>query len=169
MAKTAEETGYQAELLKAVQQVNDRQKNRLYEKLEAYFEGELKGKTFALWGLSFKPNTDDMREAPSRALMEALWRAGASVKAYDPEAMDECQRIYGARSDLYLMGTKEATLKNSDALLICTEWKQFRAPDFEFIRQELNIPVIFDGRNLYDPKTVQGKEIKFFSIGRVPS
>ena len=169
LAKTAEETGYQAELLKAVQQVNDRQKNRLYEKLEAYFEGELKGKTFALWGLSFKPNTDDMREAPSRALMEALWRAGASVKAYDPEAMDECQRIYGARSDLYLMGTKEATLKNSDALLICTEWKQFRAPDFEFIRQELNIPVIFDGRNLYDPKTVQGKEIKYFSIGRVPS
>ena len=130
LAKTAEETDYQAELLKAVQCVNDRQKNRLYEKLEAYFEGDLKGKAFALWGLSFKPNTDDMREAPSRTLMEAIWRAGASVKAYDPEAMDECQRIYGARSDLHLMGTKEATLKNSDALLICTEWKQFRAPDF---------------------------------------
>ena len=109
------------------------------------------GRTFALWGLAFKPNTDDMREAPSRVLMEALWAAGARVQAYDPEAMEEAERLYGGRADLLLCGTKEAALRGADALVVVTEWQAFRAPDFELIAERLKAPVIFDGRNLYDP------------------
>jgi UDPglucose 6-dehydrogenase len=107
-----------------------------------------------------------MREAPSRVLMEALWKAGASVQAYDPEAMSECQRIYGQRDDLTLMGTAEAALKNTDALVTITEWQQFRAPDFDFIKQSLSSPVIFDGRNMYDPKRLAARGIQYHSIGR---
>ena len=166
LAKTADENGYDAELLKAVQNVNSRQKSRLFEKVDAFFQGDLNGKTFAVWGLAFKPNTDDMREAPSCVLMEALWQAGATVQAYDPEAMEECQRIYGSRSDLKLMGTKESALKGSHALIVCTEWKQFRAPDFELIKEQLENPVIFDGRNLYDPARMQGQGLGYFAIGR---
>lgn len=166
LAKTADEYGYNAELLKAVQNVNNRQKSRLFEKVDAFFQSNLNGKTFAVWGLAFKPNTDDMREAPSCVLMEALWQAGATVQAYDPEAMEECQRIYGARDDLKLMGTKESALKDSHALIVCTEWKQFRAPDFELIKNQLEIPVIFDGRNLYEPARMQEQGIGYFAIGR---
>ena len=122
--------------------------------------------TFALWGLSFKPNTDDMREAPSRVLMEALWKAGAKVQAYDPEAMEETQRIYGNRDDLSLCGTKESTLKGADALVIVTEWQAFKAPDFELIKAQLKQAVVFDGRNLFDPKRMSAKDIMYFSIGR---
>src|SRR5210317_2244568 len=151
LARSADEAGYEAELLNAVEAVNLRQKRRLFEKLSSHYSGELKGKTVAVWGLSFKPNTDDMREAPSRVLMEALWKAGASVRAYDPEAMEECQRIYGLREDLILVGTAETALNNADALVTVTEWQQFRAPDFDLIKNTLSSPVIFDGRNMYNP------------------
>ena len=131
-----------------------------------HFNGDLKGKTFALWGLSFKPNTDDMREAPSRILMEALWKAGAEVQAFDPEAMEETQRIYGSQKKLSLCETKEAALKGADALIIVTEWQEFKAPDFEYIKQQLRSTVIFDGRNLFEPKRMRKKEITYYSVGR---
>lgn len=168
LERTAAQVGYNAELLKATESVNNRQKARLFEKLAKHFGGanKLSGKTIAIWGLSFKPNTDDMREAPSRTLMEALWQSGAKVQAFDPVAMDECQRIYGRRSDLTLMGTKEAALRQADALVIVTEWQQFRAPDFDLIKTELKNPVIFDGRNLYNPERMIRECITYYSMGR---
>ena len=166
LIRTADDSGYDARILKSVESVNYDQKEKLFDRIHNYFDGNLKGKAIALWGLSFKPGTDDMREAPSRVLMEALWKAGASVQAYDPEAMSECQRIYGQRDDLTLMGTAEAALKNTDALVTITEWQQFRAPDFDFIKQSLSSPVIFDGRNMYDPKRLAARGITYHSIGR---
>ncbi len=168
LARTASEVGYEAQLLNAVEAVNYRQKEVLFNKIVTHYQGEekLKGKNIALWGLAFKPNTDDMREASSRTLMESLWQAGAVVQAYDPEAMEETQRIYGHRDELKLMGTKEACLQHADMLVICTEWKQFRAPDFELIQQELSDAIIFDGRNLYDPESMQDKGIVYYAIGR---
>ncbi|MER0203504.1 MAG: UDP-glucose/GDP-mannose dehydrogenase family protein [Nitrosomonas sp.] len=168
LERTAAQIGYNAELLKATESVNRRQKTRLFEKLAKHFgsTNKLSGKTIAIWGLSFKPNTDDMREAPSRTLMEALWQSGAKVQAFDPVAMDECQRIYGRRSDLTLMGTKEAALRQADALVIVTEWQQFRAPDFDLIKTELKKPVIFDGRNLYNPERMIRECITYYSMGR---
>jgi len=166
LIRTAEDIDFNAEILHAIEAVNYRQKEILFEKIERYFEGDLKGKTIALWGLSFKPNTDDMREAPSRVLMESLWSAGVNIQAYDPEAMDECQRIYGQRDDLILVGTAETALKNADALVTLTEWQQFRAPDFDQIKSALIHPVIFDGRNMYNPKRLKEKGISYFSIGR---
>ena len=167
LAKTAEEVGYSPDLLKAVERVNVQQKHRLFELLANHFGGaeNLKGKTFALWGLAFKPNTDDMREAPSRVIMESLWDAGARVQAYDPVAMPEAQRIYGQRNDLTLMGTKEAVFNGADALVICTEWKAFRIPDLEIMSTMRN-RVIFDGRNLYDPKQMSAKGWTYYGIGR---
>jgi UDPglucose 6-dehydrogenase len=141
-------------------------KNTLFKKIQSHFSGKLEGKVFAIWGLSFKPNTDDMREAPSRVLIEALWKAGAKVQAYDPEAMEETQRIYGSRADLDLCGTKEAALKNADALVIVTEWQSFKAPDFNLIKSALIDGTIFDGRNLFDPKRVLAKGLNYYSIGR---
>ena len=126
----------------------------------------LQGKTFALWGLSFKPKTDDMREAPSRVIMEALWAAGARVQAYDPEAMQEVERIYGHRDDLRLVGTRDAALAGADALIICTEWQHFRAADFEHLAQALRDKVIFDGRNMYDPAKVAARGLTYYAIGR---
>lgn len=166
LIQTADSIDFDATLLKAVERRNAEQKHTLFNKISSHFNGELAGKTFALWGLSFKPNTDDMREAPSRVLMEALWRAGARVQAYDPEAMEETQRIYGDRDDLRLCGTKEATLKDADALMIVTEWQAFKAPDFNAIKQQLKQPLIFDGRNLFDPGSVLRKGIEYISIGR---
>jgi len=166
LIKTADKIGYNSELLKAVEAVNYRQKEVLFDKVSNHFKEGIEGKTFALWGLSFKPQTDDMREAPARVIMEALWNAGANVQAFDPEAMDECQRIYGTRDDLTLMGTKEAALKNADALIIVTEWQQFRAPDFDLIKDELSSSLIFDGRNLFEPDQMKAKEIIYYSIGR---
>ncbi|MCA0275157.1 MAG: UDP-glucose/GDP-mannose dehydrogenase family protein [Proteobacteria bacterium] len=166
LIRTAEDVGFEPLLLQSVEDRNNAQKAVLFDKVKAHFNGDLQGKTFALWGLSFKPNTDDMREAPSRVLMEALWAAGAKVQAYDPEAMNEAQQIYGQRDDLLLCGTKEAALRGADALLIATEWKNFRAPSFELIRQQLSQPVIFDGRNLYDPAVVARHGITYVSIGR---
>jgi len=158
--------GYDAQILKSVEAVNARQKMSMFAKISHHFKGDLQGKTFAVWGLSFKPNTDDMREAPSRVLMEALWQAGAKVQAFDPEAMNECQRIYGRHDSLTLVGTKESALRNADALVIVTEWQQFRAPDFDCIKEELSTPVIFDGRNLFSAKRMARKGFYYYSIGR---
>ena len=164
--RIAKGVGYQAELVQAVERVNNRQKQRLFEKLASYFGESLKDKTIAVWGLAFKPETDDMREAPSRVLMEALWRVGAKVQAFDPEAMGECRRIYGERDDLALLESKDQALEGADALVICTEWKNFRAMDYEAVKVSLNQPVIFDGRNLYDPQIVKSYGIEYFPIGR---
>ncbi|EEP91413.1 UDP-glucose/GDP-mannose dehydrogenase family protein [Yersinia kristensenii] len=166
LIRTAESCGYQPQLLQAVEQINNEQKFKLVEFILHHFNSQLAGKTLALWGLAFKPNTDDMREAPSRILMESLWKAGVTIQAYDPEAMDEAQRIYGARDDLKLMGTKESALQGADALIICTEWQNFRAPDFEMIKSRLKHPVIFDGRNLYDPERLNRQGFTYYGIGR---
>ncbi|MRT11721.1 nucleotide sugar dehydrogenase [Enterobacteriaceae bacterium RIT711] len=166
LIRTAQQIGYTPRILQAVEEVNHDQKLKLPEFITRHFGEDLKGKTFALWGLSFKPNTDDMREASSRVLMEALWERGAQVQAYDPEAMDEAQRIYGHRPDLKLMGTKEAALQDADALVICTEWQSFRAPDFDAIKNSLKQPVIFDGRNLYDPERLNKRGFVYYAIGR---
>ena len=166
LIQTANTNNADLELLEAVESVNFKQKRVIFSKVERHFRGDLKGKRFAIWGLSFKPNTDDMREAPSRVLIEALWDAGALVQAYDPAAMNECQRIYGQREDLLLAGTAEAALKNADALIIVTEWQQFRAPDFDLIVESLSQPVIFDGRNIFDPNRLKARGITYYSIGR---
>ncbi|MBA2779229.1 UDP-glucose dehydrogenase family protein [Billgrantia kenyensis] len=166
LAHTAEEIGHPAEMIKAVERVNARQKSKLFEKLCQAFDGQLKGKTIAIWGLAFKPNTDDMREAPSRELMEALWDAGARVQAYDPEAMDECRRIYGQRDDLVLAERRDDTLEGAHALVICTEWKAFRTIDFPELYQTLEEPVLVDGRNLFQPDTVKAAGLAYYGIGR---
>lgn len=163
---TAKQIGYQADLLEAVKTINDRQKEVLFKKIHQHFNGELKGKIIALWGLAFKPNTDDMREAPSRTLMEALWAAGASVQAFDPAAMDETRRIYGNNSNLKLYEAPMDTLANADALVIMTEWNVFRSPDFGEIKTSLKTPVIFDGRNLYDPQRLSREGFTYYAIGR---
>ncbi|RYZ99728.1 MAG: UDP-glucose/GDP-mannose dehydrogenase family protein [Moraxellaceae bacterium] len=162
----AKNVDYQACLMESVDKVNQAQKSKLFGYINQHFGGNLKGKTFALWGLAFKPNTDDMREAPSRVLIEALWEAGAKVQAYDPVAMDETQHIYGLRDDLKLVGTKEAALEKADALIICTEWKIFRAPNFDFLKNALNNPVVFDGRNLYEPERMVDYGFEYYAVGR---
>jgi UDPglucose 6-dehydrogenase len=166
LIRSANDVGYKANILESVESVNYKQKSKLFEYLMKHFDGSLVGKKIALWGLSFKPNTDDMREASSRVLMEHLWEEGAIVQAYDPEAMNETQRIYGNRDDLVLMGTKEAALNGADVLVICTEWQAFRAPDFELIQNTLSFPVIFDGRNLYEPTLMKDYGIEYYAIGR---
>jgi UDPglucose 6-dehydrogenase len=166
LAKTGEQVGYSTELLTAVEAVNNRQKNRLFKKIMTQYNGDISGKTFALWGLAFKPKTDDMRDAPSRTLMEALWNAGAKVQAFDPEAMEETQRIYGTRKGLLLTGTKEGAFRGADALVTYTEWQNFKAPDFELIKAELKEPVVFDGRNLYEVERMRDKGFTYLSIGR---
>ena len=166
LERTARDIGYKAELLSAVENVNNRQKQTLFNKISTHYNGQLKGKTLAVWGLAFKPNTDDMRDAPSRALMEALWEAGAKVRAFDPEAMDEAKRIYGEREDLVLCDSPETTLKGADALVTCTEWNVFRSPDFVAIKSSLKEPVIFDGRNIYSPKLLASEGFTYYGIGR---
>ena len=166
LIRSATAVGYDAKVLQSVEAVNYRQKEKLFDYIMRHYQNDVKGKTIALWGLSFKPNTDDMREASSRVLMEKLWEQGAKVQAFDPEAMEETQRIYGDRDDLSLMGTKEATLKNADCLVICTEWQAFRAPDFDSIKASLKDPVIFDGRNLFEPSTISEYGLHYYGIGR---
>jgi len=166
LERSANAVGYEAKILQAVESVNYSQKEKLFEYVSSFYKGNLAGKTITLWGLSFKPNTDDMREASSRVLLESLWKAGAKVQAYDPEAMEEAQRIYGTRDDLLLMGTKEAALHGSDALVIVTEWKSFRVPNFNGMVEELGDKVIFDGRNLYDPARVEALGLAYYGIGR---
>jgi UDPglucose 6-dehydrogenase len=152
--------------LNSVEVVNDKQKRVMASKIKKVFGDELSGKTIALWGLAFKPNTDDMREASSRVFLDMIWEAGAKVRAFDPEAMDETKRIYGKRDDLILCNSPEEALKSADALAILTEWNVFRSPDFELIKKELNNPLIFDGRNLYDPDKMQELGIRYYAIGR---
>ena len=166
LAHSAAASGYTAKLLETVEEVNDRQKRKLFEKISHHFDGELDGKTIALWGLAFKPNTDDMREAPSNTLMQQLWDAGATVHAYDPEAMEEARRLHPDESRLVLCEKAEDTLKGADALTIVTEWQEFRSPDFERIKEELSSPVIFDGRNLYDPAMLHAMGLTYYAIGR---
>ena len=170
LTRTAQQHGYVPELLQAVEGVNDRQKGHLFELLQRHYDrGEdegVRGKTFAVWGLAFKPNTDDMREASSRRLLSELWEAGARVRAYDPEAREEASRIFGERDDLVLCRDAYAALEGADALFVVTEWKQFRSPDFARLRDALGDAVIFDGRNLYDPVEVEAAGIAYYGIGR---
>ncbi len=170
LGRTAAQIGYDTPLLDAVETVNKRQKTTLFTKLAQHFGGaaHLQGKTIAVWGLSFKPKTDDMREAPSRTLMEALWQAGAKVQAFDPVAMPETARIYPEHPMLALCADKYAALAGADALVICTEWQQFRAPDFD--EMELRMPgkLIVDGRNLYQPAKMQAGGWNYLSVGRAP-
>ena len=166
MAHMAREAGYDAEITRSVDRVNERQKRVLVEKLTEYFGGDLADRTLALWGLSFKPNTDDMREAPSRAFMEAVWQAGANVRAYDPCALDEAARLYGKRADLVLCRSPEDALDGADALVVVTEWNEFRNPDLVAVKAALRHPVIFDGRNLYDPATLRLHGFDHIAIGR---
>ena len=166
LERTARAHGYEARLLTAVEAVNDAQKSKLFELLRQHFSGGLAGRTIAVWGLAFKPNTDDMREAPSRRLLEQLWQAGARVRAFDPEARSETARIYGPRGDLVLCEDAYAALDGADALVLVTEWKAFRSPDFKRIARTLRTPVLFDGRNIYEPRVVEAAGLAYYGIGR---
>jgi UDPglucose 6-dehydrogenase len=166
LQRTASQAGVALRVLEAVEAANNAQKLVLVDKLVARFGSDLQGKRFALWGLAFKPNTDDMRAAPSRAVMERLWAMGASVQAYDPVAMEEARRLYGDRADLQLVNSPMDALKGADALLIVTEWKPFKSPDFALMKQLLRQPVVFDGRNLYEPARVRAAGLEYFSVGR---
>lgn len=166
LQKTAELVDFDTQLLRAVDAVNQRQKHRLFEKIQRHYRNELRGKVFAVWGLAFKPNTDDIREASSRVLLEALWKAGARVQAHDPQAMHEFERHYGQRSDLQLMSSKEGTLQGADALVIVTEWQDFRVLDLEQVPQLLADRVVFDGRNLFDPDHMAAAGLAYYGIGR---
>jgi UDPglucose 6-dehydrogenase len=164
--RTARQFGHAPRILEAVEAVNAAQKNRLFALMNQHFGGSLSGKTIAIWGLAFKPNTDDMREAPSRVLLEQLWAAGARVRAFDPEAKHEAQRVFGDRADLVLTDDAFAALDGADALSIVTEWKAFWSPDFARVKRALRTAVIFDGRNIYDPKAVEAAGIAYYGIGR---
>ncbi len=166
LEQTARDYDYQADMLQSVHRINEAQKQVLFEKLSAHFDGDLAGKTIAVWGLSFKPNTDDIREAPARVLIESLWQAGAYVQAYDPEAMDNFADVYGPREDYTLKNSPHGAVTGADALVVVTEWSCFRSPDFAFIKDELKQPVIVDGRNLYDPELLSELGLTYYSIGR---
>jgi UDPglucose 6-dehydrogenase len=176
LQRTAAQAGAGSRLLEAVEAVNAAQKQVLFRRIAAHFGGDLVGRTIALWGLAFKPNTDDMREAPSRVLMEALWAAGARVRAYDPVAMGEARRLYADRvgdgsgdsapAPLTLCASAAEALEGADALAIATEWQEFRSPDFDLLRERLSAPVIFDGRNLYDPALMARLGFTYYGIGR---
>ena len=170
LARTAQQHGHEPTLLNAVEAVNDAQKGHLYELIRRHYRHagveDVRGKTFAVWGLAFKPNTDDMREASSRRLLAQLWEAGATVRAYDPEATDEARRIFGQRDDLVFCDNAYDALDGADALVVVTEWKQFRSPDFVRLRGMLNDAVVFDGRNLYDPQEIEAAGLAYYGIGR---
>ena len=167
LIKTAKDVaGFDLKLLKAVEEVNDLQKFVLPKKIKKQFGESLKGKHFALWGLAFKPNTDDMREASSRVLIDELIKVGATITAYDPVAMDEGKRIFKDEKNITFADTQDEALKNADALIIVTEWTEFRSPDFALIKASLKSPMIFDGRNLYDPKAVRALGFNYYPIGR---
>jgi len=166
LRRTGQENGIPLRVLDAVEAANDAQKQILIHKLTAKLGTDLKGKRFAMWGLAFKPNTDDMREAPSRSMLEALWAMGAAVSAYDPAAMEETRRIYGERADLLLVDSPMDALKGADALLIVTEWKVFRSPNFDTMKALLKTPLVFDGRNLYEPQAMREMGFDYLPIGR---
>jgi UDPglucose 6-dehydrogenase len=166
LARSARGVGYTPALLDSVEAVNKQQKQVLFDKISRHFDGKLAGKTIAMWGLAFKPGTDDMREAPSRVLLEQLWKAGAKVRAFDPAAMKETKRIFGDRPDLVLCTRARETLEGADALAIVTEWKEFRSPDFDNLKKQLKTPAVFDGRNLYDPAMMKKLGFTYYAIGR---
>lgn len=166
LERTARSVGCEPRVLSAVEVTNDEQKLVLFRKLQTYFNNELKGRIIAIWGLAFKPNTDDMRAASSRVLMENLWQAGAKVQAFDPVAMLEAKRIYGERKDLCLCAGAYEALEGADVLVIVTEWSQFRSPNFVQIRNSLRYPALFDGRNMFEPKMVTDAGLSYYSIGR---
>ena len=166
LVSSSEAAGHPLELMQAVRRVNMRQRRLLFDRISDYFDGQLEGRVIALWGLSFKPNTDDMREASSRALMEALWEAGCSVRAYDPVAMDAARRLYPDQPRLILCPSAEDAAKGADALAIATEWQEFRSPDFGVLKSLLKAPVIFDGRNVYEPEYVKQIGFEYFGVGR---
>ncbi|WFC69587.1 UDP-glucose/GDP-mannose dehydrogenase family protein [Achromobacter denitrificans] len=157
--------GYQPRILNAVQAVNDDQKEKLFDLLSTFYDGKLAGKRLAIWGLAFKPRTDDMREAPSRVLLQALWRAGATAAVYDPAAMQEARRIFGQRDDLTFCASPEAALEGADALILVTEWQEFWSPDFAQLKKALRDKVIFDGRNIYRPASVEQAGLAYYGIG----
>ncbi|KAB7774182.1 UDP-glucose 6-dehydrogenase [Xanthomonas sp. LMG 12462] len=168
LARTAQQVGHAPRLLDAVEAVNEAQKGHLYELIQRHYGAahSLKGKTFAVWGLAFKPNTDDMRAASSRRLLAQLWEAGATVRAYDPEATDEAKRIFGERADLHFCDDAFDALEGADALAVVTEWKQFRSPDFTRMKELIGDAVVFDGRNLYDPQEIESFGLAYYGIGR---
>ena len=170
LERTARKHGYDARILQAVEAVNDRQKEHLFELMLRHYGSvdALRGRTVALWGLAFKPNTDDMREAPSRRVMEELWELGATVRVYDPVAIEEAKRIFGQREDLFYASSPDDAVAGADALAILTEWLMFRSPDFDMIKRELGEPVIFDGRNIYNPDFMEQSGFTYYSIGRRP-
>ncbi len=166
LSRTAKSIGYDSKILDAVEATNYQQKEKLFEKISRFYSGDVSGKKIALWGLSFKPRTDDMREAPSRALLEKLIAEGAIVRAYDPVAMDEARHIYGDLSGLELCESSDSTLEDADALAIVTEWKNFWSPDFSQLAERLRDKAIFDGRNLYEPSALKPFGLRYFAIGR---
>ncbi|NTU93806.1 MAG: UDP-glucose/GDP-mannose dehydrogenase family protein [Chlorobiaceae bacterium] len=168
LERTARKYGYDSRILQAVEAVNKDQKLSLVDKIRTHFGGELNGRVIAIWGLAFKPNTDDMREAPSRSVMEELWKEGVTIQAYDPVAMKEARRIYGDRADLVYAEHPEDAVKGADALAVMTEWMVFRSPDFDQIKQDLRQPVVFDGRNIYNPDVMEQLGFTYYSIGRQP-
>jgi UDPglucose 6-dehydrogenase len=171
LIRTANALDYPSRILQAVEAVNEHQKGHLLELIDRFYSNggsanNLDGKTIAVWGLAFKPQTDDVREATSRVVLEGLWQRGARIRAFDPAAMQETQRIYGDREDLALCGTREEALKGVDALVICTEWKQFWSPDYNEMLTKIGDRVIFDGRNIYDPEKMQTLGFSYYGIGR---
>ena len=166
LERIARQHDYPARILAAVEAVNDAQKGKLFELISRHFGGDVSGKTFAVWGLAFKPNTDDMREAPSRTLLAQLWAAGARVRAHDPEAMEEAARIFGGRDDLVFCDSPDAALEGADALVLVTEWKAFNSPDFQAMAGRLRARVVFDGRNLFSPDAVEEAGLAYYGIGR---
>jgi len=163
---TASSTGYEAPIMQGVETVNERQKGVLFDKIMHHFNGDLEGKTFALWGLAFKPNTDDIREAPSRTIMERLFARGAGVRAYDPAAGKVTAKVYEGQPLFNLCRRRDDTLADVDGLIIVTEWNEFRSPDFTALKQKLKTPVIFDGRNVYDPDYLSQLGFSYYGIGR---
>jgi UDPglucose 6-dehydrogenase len=166
LEKTAKAFGYQPRILNAVEAVNADQKSKLFELIQRHFDADLSGKTIAVWGLAFKPNTDDMREASSRTLLAKLWQAGATVRAFDPEAHHEAQRVWGERADLVLCKDANDAVLGADALVLLTEWKTFWSPDFKALKNTLKAGVLFDGRNIYDPASVEAAGLAYYGIGR---
>ncbi|UBZ13603.1 UDP-glucose/GDP-mannose dehydrogenase family protein [Flagellimonas marinaquae] len=167
LKKTAEQYGYQAQLLNAVEDVNDRQKLVIADKVIEHFGNDLSGKTFAVWGLSFKPGTDDMREAPSIYIINKLTELGAKIQAYDPKAVHEAKEFYlKDNKNIEYADSRYEALENADALLLLTEWKEFRSPDFMAIKNNLKNPLIFDGRNQYDGERMESIGIRYYQIGK---
>ena len=169
LIRSASDAGQSTELLRSVENVNQRQKTVIVGKLQRHFQHQLAGQTFSLWGLAFKPNTDDIREAPSRTIIDALLEAGANVRAYDPAASDATRRVFSQHpgfARLAFCADAYEAAAGADALLIATEWKQFRSPDYERLKSLLRQPLIFDGRNLYDPALMARLGFQYFAVGR---